>query len=342
MKAVIYRFDGKTDVATSEKLSGKYLLKPVHDSTMADGEAKWDGQNPIVLRFFDGSSRAVIVAIVPVATLDYKQSKAWHDAVRLASGSTPVEVGRFAWENKPIAGGWEAISMFIRDAKTLTLNDYKCVGELKVAADAKGFAIFSTRESNDRALRILVAYSLGLAYHHVLEQAIDALAVMTRGKGPRGREEAMYTGFSRFLAGHYFDEPARVTTTEVGPCYALIRERLHLRQLRDEATEQLSRIADIGRLRQQSRVTWLGIFIAFVGLLQVTQTTPAQMSTFARGWWPCIAVWSDAKCVPEVIPSVTSAANADPAGGPPNAMPLSSENKTPPVRTARPKAMRND
>lgn len=341
MQVVIYSLGDRTDVALSQKLPGGYLLKPVHDSTLVN-DSDWDGQRPLVLRFFEGSARSAVIVVVPVQTLAQDQRTAWGTAAALAAGSKPLEIGRFAWQGGSIETGCEAVSMFIRGTRTLTSGDYKSVGGLMVAADAKGLSFFNTGGSPERALRVLVAYSLGLAYYGVLEQAINALAIMTRGKGSRGKEEAMYTEFSRFLASHYFDEPARVTTTEVGPCYAQVRDRLHLRQLRDEVTEQLSRVADIGRIRQQGRITWLGLFVAFVGLLQITQTTPAQVATFARSWRPCIAFWSDARCVPDTPLSVTGASAPDAISVSVSATPLSSEGKTSSVRNAQPKASRND
>jgi len=210
-------------------------------------------------------------------------------------GATPEEIGRFVWSNNLTVTTINEISMFFRSSATLTENEYLPVARVRATVDAKGMAILSTEPGGDRAGRALTAYMLGLAYHRVLEQAIHDLAECCRDDSKVRRTETMHSEISRFIASYYFDAPARVFTTEVGPLYKAIHDRLLLASLRHELVDQLGRIAEIIRMERtatesafeakvQNRLTVLGVFIGILGLAQLTQTTPAQIQTFAAGW----------------------------------------------------------
>ncbi|MBU9374749.1 hypothetical protein KTE28_10405 [Burkholderia multivorans] len=296
MQGIIYRIEQpiKT-LQLNLPLEGKYFLRPVHSSTMTS--TRRNGNDPLVFRFFSGSNRAALFCFCPIDSLSEAATRsAWGRAIQLVEqGTHPDEVGRFVWSNNTAGTTINDISLFLRGTGTLTEDSYSTIARLRVTVDAKGMAILSSEPGGDRAGRALAAYMLGLAYHRVLEQAIHDLAECCRDDKKVKRTEAMHSEISRFIAGYYFDAPARVFTTEVGPLYAAIRNRLLLPALRRELVDQLGQIAEIIRMERteaesafetklQRRFTLLGAFIGILGLAQLTQTTPAQIETFTAGW----------------------------------------------------------
>ncbi|MEW9580680.1 hypothetical protein [Paraburkholderia sp. DGU8] len=296
MQGIIYRIEQpiKT-LQLNTPLKGEYFLGPVHSSTMTS--VRQNANDPIAYRFFSASDRSVVFCFCPTETLSETAMKyAWGRANQLAEKGTVVyEIGRFVWSNSTAATMFSEISTFFRGTATLTEDDYSTVARVRATVDAKGMAILSTEPGGDRAGRALAAYMLGLAYHRVLEQAIHDLAECCRDDSKVKRTEAMHSEISRFIASYYFDAPARVFTTEIGPLYNAIHDRLLLASLRHELVDQLGRIAEIIRIertatesafeaKMQTRLTTLGVFIGILGLAQLTQTTPAQIQTFAAGW----------------------------------------------------------
>ncbi|MFM0420016.1 hypothetical protein [Paraburkholderia aromaticivorans] len=296
MQGIIYRLDQPLkSLQLKVPLEGKYLLRPVHSSTMTS--ARQSANDPLLFRFFSESDRSVVFCFCPTDSLSAGAAgHAWGRATQLVEqGAAPEEIGRFVWSNSSAVTTINEISMFFRGSATLTEDDYLPVARVRATVDAKGMAILSTEPGGDRAGRALAAYMLGLAYHRVLEQAIHDLAECCRDDSKVKRTEAMHSEISRFIASYYFDAPARVFTTEVGPLYKSIHERLLLASLRHELVDQLGRIAEIIRIertatesafeaRIQKRLTTLGVFIGILGLAQLTQTTPAQIQTFVTGW----------------------------------------------------------
>ncbi|WP_143752129.1 hypothetical protein [Burkholderia sp. SRS-W-2-2016] len=296
MQGIIYRIEQPINtLQITTPLQGSYFLGAVHSSTMTSAH---DGLNePFAIRFFSGSNRSTVFCFCPVDTLsDGAKKYAWVCARKFAQQDTPVEeIGRFVWSTSNSASMINDISMFFRESATLTREAYSEVAGVEAAVDAKGMAILATWSSSDRVERALVAYMLGRAYHRMLEDAIHELAECCRDDLKVKRIEAMHSEISRFIASYYFDAPARVTTTEVGPLYETIYERLLLKSLRHELVDQLGRIAEIIRIERtaaesafetklQRRLTIFGSLIGILGLLQLTQTTPAQISAFVTGW----------------------------------------------------------
>ncbi|MBB5542141.1 hypothetical protein [Paraburkholderia fungorum] len=296
MQGIIYRIDQPLkSLQLTAPLEGKYLLQPVHSSTMTSG--RQTANDPLLFRFFSGSDRSVVFCFCPTDSLTTGAvGQAWGRATQLVErGAVPEEIGRFVWSNNSTVTTISEISTFFRSSATLTESDYLPVARVRATVDAKGMAILSTEPGGERAGRALTAYMLGLAYHRVLEQAIHDLAECCRDDSKVKRTEAMHSEISRFIASYYFDAPARVFTTEVGPLYKAIHDRLLLASLRHELVDQLGRIAEIIRIERtatesafeakvQKRLTVLGVFIGILGLAQLTQTTPAQIQTFASGW----------------------------------------------------------
>ncbi|MFL9892389.1 hypothetical protein [Paraburkholderia sp. RL17-381-BIF-C] len=301
MQGIIYHLNQplKT-LLLSTPLEGKYFLHPVHSSTMTS--IRPSTNEPLVFRFFSGSDRSVVFCFCPIENLNNTSvGQAWGRANKLVERDTAVdEIGRFVWSNGTFETAIGEISMFFRGSATLTEDCYSNVARLKATVDAKGMAIFSSEPGGDRAVRALAAYMLGLAYHRVLEQAINDLAERCRDDSRVNHTETMHAEISRFIASYYFEAPARVITTEVGPLYAAIRERLLLGSLRYELVDQLSRLAEVIRIertaaesafeaRIQRRLTIFGVVIAVLGLTQLTQTTPSQIQAFATGWKAVLA-----------------------------------------------------
>ncbi|MFM0302679.1 hypothetical protein PQQ99_21395 [Paraburkholderia sediminicola] len=296
MQGIIYRLDQPLKALQLKvPLEGKYLLRPVHSSTMTS--ARQSANDPLSFRFFSESDRSVVFCFCPTDSLSAAAAgHAWGRATQLVEqGAAPEEIGRFVWSNSTVGTTINDISMFFRGSATLTEDLYLNVGRLRTTVDAKGMAILSSEPGGDRAGRALAAYMLGLAYHQVMEQAIHDLAECCRDDSKVNGTEAMHAEISRFIASYYFEAPARVFTTEVGPLYAAIRERLLLTSLSHELVDQLGRIAEIIRVERtaaesafeaklQRRLTIFGVFIGLLGLAQLTQTTPAQIQTFATGW----------------------------------------------------------
>ncbi|MNS72552.1 hypothetical protein D3C72_1059680 [compost metagenome] len=296
MQGVIYRIERPIrTLQVNVPLDGKYFLAPVHSSTMTN--MRQNANDALVFRFFSGSTRSVVFCFCPIESLNEAAVRyAWGRANQFVTqGTTLEEVGRFVWSNNTSGTAISDISLFLRGSSTLTEDSYSAVARLKAVVDAKGMAILSPEPGGDRAARALAAYMLGLAYHRVFEQTIHDLAECCRDESKVKRTETMHSEISRFVASYYFDEPARVVTTEVGPLYAAIRNRLLLGSLRHELVDQLGRIAEIIRIERttaestfeakiQRRLTILGVFIGLLGLAQLTQTTPAQIHTFATGW----------------------------------------------------------
>ncbi|MFM0382762.1 hypothetical protein [Paraburkholderia dipogonis] len=295
VQGIIYRIDQPIKTLhLNTPLGGEYFLGPVHSSTMTN--VRHNANDPFVYRFFSDSDRSVVFCFCPIGSLSETEAKSWGQANQLAEKGTKVEkIGCFVWSNSTAATTVNDISMFFRGTGTLTEGDYLPIARLKAAIDAKGMAILSTESGGKRAERALAAYVLGLAYHRVLEQAIHDLADCCRDDSKVKRTEVMHSTISRFIASYYFDAPARVFTTEVGPLYRAIHGRLLLASLRHELVDQLERIAEIIRIERtatesafetkiQNRLTRLGVFIGILGLAQLTQTTPAQIQTFATGW----------------------------------------------------------
>lgn len=296
VQGIIYRLNKPLEtLQLNAPLDGKYLLRPVHNSTMTSSR---QGQNePILFRFFSGSHRSVVFCFCPLDSLSSSAAAyAWGRATQFVEkGSEPEVIGRFVWSNRTVGTTAHDISIFFRNSATLTEDLYADIGRLKATVDAKGMAVLSSEPGGERAGRALAAYMLGLAYHQVMEQAIHDLADCCRDDSRVSRTEAMHSEVSRFIASYYFEEPARVFTTEVGPLYAAIRDRLLLTSLRHELVDQLGRIAEIIRIdrtaaesafetRIQRRLTIFGALIGLLGLAQLTQTTPAQIQTFATTW----------------------------------------------------------
>lgn len=312
VQGIIYRIEQPIKTLRLDTpLGGEYFLGPVHSSTMTSVRQK--ANDPIVYRFFSASDRSVVFCFCPVESLAETEAKSWGQANQLAEKGTKVDkIGRFVWSNSSATTTFSDISMFFRGTTTLQEDDYLRIARVRAAIDAKGVAILSTQSGGKRAERALAAYMLGLAYHRVLEQAIHDLADCCRDDSKVKRTEAMHSAISRFIASYYFDAPARVFTTEVGPLYKAIHERLLLASLRHELVDQLGRIAEIIRIERtatesafeakiQKRLTILGVFIGILGLAQLTQTTPAQIQTFATGWKT--ALWGG---------SLVSASSPDP------------------------------
>jgi len=296
VQGIIYRLDKplKT-LQLNVPLEGKYLLRPVHNSTMT--RTHQSANEPILFRFFSGSDRSIVFCFCPLDSMTSSAvAHSWGRAIQFVEQSTEPEViSRFVWSNRTAGPTINDISMFFRSSATLTEDLYSNIGRLQATVDAKGMAILSSELGGDRAGRALVAYMLGLAYHQVMEQAIHDLAECCRDDSKVSRTEAMHAEVSRFIASYYFDAPARVFTTEVGPLYAAIRDRLLLTSLRHELVDQLGRIAEIIRIERtaaesafetklQRRLTVFGVLIGILGLVQLTQTTPAQIQTFASAW----------------------------------------------------------
>ncbi|WP_229013492.1 hypothetical protein [Paraburkholderia gardini] len=296
MQGVVYLLDQplKT-LKLSTALEGKYFLRPVHSSTMTS--TRIGAPEPTVVRFFSDADRAIVFCFCPIDnTTDGAVGVAWRRANQCVEPDSRVEeVGRFVWSNNAFETSIGEMSMFLRGSATLTEDCYQDIGRLKAAVDAKGMVVFSSEPGGERAGRALAAYMLGLAYHRVLEEAINDLAETCRNGSLEIRAEPMHAEISRFLASYYFEAPARVATTEVGPLYVAIRDRLLLGPLCRELVDQLSRIAEISRMQRtaaesafetklQKRLAIFGVLIGLLGLAQLTQTTPSQVQSFAVGW----------------------------------------------------------
>ncbi|WP_156924656.1 hypothetical protein [Burkholderia sp. WSM2230] len=328
MQGIIYRLDQPLKSLKLEvPLEGKYLLRPVHSSTMTS--ARQSANDPLLFRFFSESDRSVVFCFCPTDSLSAGAvGQAWGRAIQLAEKGTEVdEIGRFIWSNSTAATTFTEISTFFRGTTTLIEDDYSPVARVRATVDAKGMAILSTEPGGERAGRALAAYMLGLAYHRVLEQAIHDLAECCRDDSKVKRTEAMHSEISRFIASYYFDAPARVFTTEVGPLYKAIHDRLLLASLRHELVDQLGRIAEIIRTERtatesafeakvQKRLTTLGVFIGILGLAQLTQTTPAQIQTFAAGWKAAFSGSPPAASSPDQLSPTTKQADPRAAAQP--------------------------
>lgn len=176
----------------SADLEGKYLLRPVHSSTFMSG--RLNSNEPTVIRFFSDTDRAVVFCFCPTDGItDGAVNAAWHRACQSAKpNARPEEVGRFIWAKNGAGQTFEEVSLFLRGSAALTAEGYSEIGRLKATVDARGMAIFSDEPGGDRAGRALVAYMLGLAYHQVLEQAINDLAETCRNDLVESRAEAMH------------------------------------------------------------------------------------------------------------------------------------------------------
>ncbi|NML29345.1 hypothetical protein [Paraburkholderia antibiotica] len=296
MQGIIYRIEKPLETLQIDvPLEGNYLLGSVHGSTMTN--KRNNPKDPFFVRFFSGSDRSVVFCFCPTESLTEGALKyGWARACEFAEkGSIPEKKACFVWSDSSSPNVIGDISRFIRESGTLTEASYSIVAQVKAAVDARGMAILAATLKPERIDRALTAYMLGLAYRHVLEEAINELAECCRDDAKVKRTETMHSEISRFIASYYFDAPARVTTTEVAPLYDTVHKRLRLKSLRDELVDQLGRIAEVIRIertasesafetRLQRRLTIFGAVIAFLGLVQVTQVTPAQVDTFTTSW----------------------------------------------------------
>ena len=287
---------GAPGIAPGEALSGNYLLEPVRQAMRQVGVDK--DSKSFILHFFPNSPQAVSLAFFPVADVSPREKTiAFVRAGKVCGpGCKPVEIGCFFWASERDAEAFNAASQFLRGSEALQRKHYQSIGQLSIAADGRGLAVLGGADG-DRADRALMAHMLGLAYLRVLEDSIGRLASLSRSK-LHAELEAMHEELSYFLAACYFDEPVKVTANEVGPVYAEVRHRLRLRELKNDLVDQLERVVGAARMKRlgeesafesriQRRLTTLGLVIACVGLLQLAQTTPAQLGVFFSSWAGC-------------------------------------------------------
>ncbi|HLO94749.1 MAG TPA: hypothetical protein VK195_10550 [Burkholderiaceae bacterium] len=290
-------------------LEGKYLLRALHRQIETNGSVLTE--KAVLFKCFAGTQRTTFLLWVNEAQgpQAFGIARSWS-----AAQTQPEEAGRFTWEHlTPPATpqqAWTAVSHFLRGSTTLPPAALEAHDALHLVVDAKGTAVFCPHPAGDRGARLLAAYVLALAYLRVLEQCSDELADLTRTADAQRRAgqlkpgdmqvQELYRTYCTFLASSYFDEPVRKVSTEVGPVYASFRRALQLDGWRDDLSDRMHKTAQLldaeqerqeagFESRTQRRLSWLAIGIAVIGLLQVAQTTPAQVSGFLGAWTRCLS-----------------------------------------------------
>lgn len=323
-------------------LDGKYLLRALHQQIETRGNVQTD--EAVLFKCFAGTQREVFLLWVNEAqgTQAFSVARTW-----CVPDSQPEEAARFTWEllasPATLSQVWPGVSQFLRGSTTLPHDSLVAHDALHLVVDARGSAVFCTHPAGDRGTRLLAAYVLALAYLRVLEQCSDELADLTRRadaqrragqlKGDDTRVQELYRTYCIFLASSYFDEPVRKSSTEVGPVYASFRRALQLDGWRDDLSDRMHKTAQVLEAEQerleagfesrtQRRLSWLAIGIAVIGLLQVAQTTPVQVSSFAGawqrclsdGWKACTAETPKAEAQPPAADATRKPAPASPSG----------------------------
>jgi hypothetical protein len=292
---------------SATRFPGRFLNKPLNDSTIVWNLGQESGWNFEVIQFFIGAN-------TPPKCVAY----GWTETVSKLSvedfdraiGSLLGRAGKFdslrakvVWlQGSPRDKAIEA-SMFLRGSASLTEAGFKSINSLAYAADGKGFAVIDdSYDVQERAYRLNHLICLACAYQQTLSQATEILADATV---KRSLAESTLRDWSVFLARFYSDEPVRSTTVELVHFYGAYRDRLRIGKQSEELTAQLRLLADLvtsdrreSSQKQieslQRKINFLGLLLTFFALIiggfSALQIQPKNAQEFRENWSRCLKV----------------------------------------------------
>lgn len=317
-----------------EDFGGFFFRGPIIRSTKVWSIAQSEGWTVEILDFFSNGQVKRQVALLfgnDKEVLSPSQVDKRIGAAIGATGKFDSVSSKLMWQSGKIEPLRETVSMFLRESKSLTPDEFQSLNKMSVVADAKGVAVVdaSPLEPGQRAHRLSYVLALSCAYLASLNDAIDKLALAAQQGDDSANKQIEV--WSAYLAEYYFVEPVSANTVELMFFYGIVRERQRINICYQEVTQQLSTLAQLAQVkrgeaqRRQSEaltskasriqiwIAFLSCVVALVAATQIAQVTPKNFLEFSKSWrvsMTCIFEATTASCLEKGAASIKE---ADPA-----------------------------
>jgi hypothetical protein len=145
-------------------------------------------------------------------------------------------------------------SQILRDSRTLTdtMAGFEKSSGVRLVDDAKGFATLVDKPSPERYRRLVLLYTLAIAYQEQLQGYLDRFREALFDDDDPAlfplREESI-----RFNAQYYFDNPVLNGRIELRPKWRPLADSFLLRETSKEFQKQLDSVAQIAAMRAEER-----------------------------------------------------------------------------------------
>lgn len=177
-------------------------------------------------------------------------------------------------------------SQWLRNAKSLKLDDYEERSSRWTCVDGSGVSMFSTGLERNTFERAVVLLALACAYRIRIEELMNTLSAWTNDYTELTR---LARRASLFNALCYFRHPVQMRGTELPIIWDRMSERFRLDEFDTELTEQTNLlhqlVTDQQRDKEQRRWQRVGVMLGLISAVQVLSLFSEETR---NGWWTAV------------------------------------------------------